>query len=228
MSEIDLKRFFLEQVRLFENFSADKVEEIVIKSRLATYEGNEAILETGDEGRFIGVVISGHAEISMTDNTGTRNVISQLESGDVFGVMSLLTGDRIIADVIAGNRCFVLMIPQEVFNTHILTNAKAVGYLSRILADRTRAMSVDLVTAQANAITRSSDPYALSLTTNSHGKVVVINVGIHILLCAPIWTSRTPASSDAMAAGTEKRLALGGTGVTGHRRQTATSGTDNP
>jgi acetate kinase len=52
MSEVDLKRFFLEQVRLFETFPADKVEEIVIKSRLATYEGNEAILETGDDGRF--------------------------------------------------------------------------------------------------------------------------------------------------------------------------------
>ncbi|UCV18180.1 acetate/propionate family kinase [Ferribacterium limneticum] len=178
MSEIDLKRFFLEQVRLFENFPADKVEEIVIKSRLATYEGNEAILETGDDGRFIGVMISGHAEISMTDNTGTRAVITQLGVGDVFGVMSLLTGDRIVADVIAGNRCFVLMIPQEVFNTHILTNPKAVGYLSRLLADRTRAMSVDLVTAQANAIVRSRDPYALSLTTNEPGKVVVLNVGI--------------------------------------------------
>lgn len=178
MSEIDLKRFFLEQVRLFENFPADKVEEIVIKSRLATYEGNEAILETGDEGRFIGVMISGHAEISMTDNTGTRAVITQLGTGDVFGVMSLLTGDRIVADVIAGNRCFVLMIPQDVFNTHILTNPKAVGYLSRLLAERTRAMSVDLVTAQANAIVRSRDPYALSLQTNEPGKVVVLNVGI--------------------------------------------------
>ena len=178
MSEIDLKRFFLEQVRLFENFPADKVEEIVIKSRLATYEGNEAILETGDEGRFIGVMISGHAEISMTDNTGTRAVITQLGVGDVFGVMSLLTGDRIVADVIAGNRCFVLMIPQDVFNTYILTNPKAVGYLSRLLADRTRAMSVDLVTAQANAIVRSRDPYALSLQTNEPGKVVVLNVGI--------------------------------------------------
>ena len=178
MSEIDLKRFFLEQVKLFETFSADKVEEIVIKSRLATYEGNEAILETGDEGRFIGVVISGHAEISMTDNTGTRNVISQLEAGDVFGVMSLLTGDRIIADVIAGNRCFVLMVPQEVFNTHILTNPKAVGYLSRILTERTRAMSMDLDTAHAHAVTKSDDPYALSLNTNTPGKVVVLNVGV--------------------------------------------------
>lgn len=178
MSEIDLKRFFLEQVRLFENFPADKVEEIVIKSRLATYEGNEAILETGDEGKFIGVMISGHAEISMTDNTGTRAVISQLEKGDVFGVMSLLTGDRIVADVIAGNRCFVLMIPQEVFNTHILTNPKAVGYLSRVLADRTRAMSVDLGTAQSQALAKASDPYALSLNSNTPGKLVALNVGI--------------------------------------------------
>jgi len=174
MSEIDLKSFFLEQVRLFESFPAEKVEEIVIKSRLATFEGNEAILETGDEGKVFGVLISGHAEISMTDNTGTRSVVSQLEAGDVFGVLSLLTGDRITADVIAGNRCFALMIPQEVFNSHILTNPKAVAYLSRLLAERTRAISLD----QANAPTKSDDPYALSLHTSQPGKVVVLNVGI--------------------------------------------------
>jgi len=93
-------------------------------------------------------------------------------------VMSLLTGDRIVADVIAGNRCFVLMIPQAVFNSHILTNPKAVGYLSRQLADRTRAMSVDMVTAQARAVAKSSDPYALSLHTSEAGKIVVLNVGV--------------------------------------------------
>ncbi|MFN4325550.1 MAG: acetate/propionate family kinase [Azonexus sp.] len=174
MSEIDLKRFFLEQVPLFESFPAEKVEEIVIQSRLATFEGNEAILETGDEGKMFGVLISGHAEISMTDNTGTRSVVSQLNPGDVFGVLSLLTGDRVTADVIAGNRCFALMIPQAVFNSHILTNPKAVAYLSRLLAERTRAISLD----QAHAPARSDDPYALSLRTNQPGKVVVLNVGI--------------------------------------------------
>ena len=178
MSEIDLKRFFLEQVPLFEHFPADKVEEIVIASRLATYEGNEAILETGDEGRFIGVMISGHAEISTSDNTGTRSVIAQLAPGDVFGVMSLLTGDRLVADVIAGNRCFVLLIPQDIFNARILTNPKALGYLSRLLAERTRAMSLDPAFAHGNAVAKSDDPYALSLTTDSPGKVVVLNVGV--------------------------------------------------
>ncbi len=178
MSEIDLKRFFLEQVRLFENFSADKVEEIVSQGHLATYEGNEAILETGDEGKFIGVMITGHSEISVTDNTGTRSVISQLGPGDVFGVMSTLTGDRVTADVIAGNRCFVLLIPLSVFNTHILTNPKAVGYLSRLLLDRMRTMSVDLVAGHSSAASKSDDPYALSLHTDTPGKVLVLNVGI--------------------------------------------------
>ncbi len=179
MSDIDLKRFFLEQVPLFESFPADKVEEIVIKSRLATFEGNEAMLETGDESQFMGIMISGHAEISVTDQNGSRSVIAQLEPGDVYGVMSLLTGEKIAADVIAGNRCFVLMVPQEVFNAKILINPKAVAYLSRLLAERTIAMASDGITAVHNgktAKTEAAEP--LSLTTNRPGKVVVLNVGV--------------------------------------------------
>lgn len=176
MSEIDLKRFFLEQVPLFSSFPADKVEEIVIKSRLATFEGNEAMLETGDETRHFGIMISGHAEISSADNTGTRTVIAQLGPGDVFGVLSLLTGDRIAADVIAGNRCFVLMVPQEVFASHILVNPKAVAYLSRLLAERTRAISAGELAADGQAKAGAGD--LLSLTTRKPGKVVALNVGI--------------------------------------------------
>jgi len=178
MSEIDLKHFFLENVRLFECFPAEQIEEIVLKSRLATFEGNEAMIETGDEGKFIGVMISGHAEISVSDNTGTRAVIGQLEAGEVFGVVSLLTGERNLVDVIAGNRCFVLVIPRDVVNAHILANPKAVVYLSRLLAERTRAMSFDPLGVLGRAATKAADPYALSLTSKDPGKIVVLNVGI--------------------------------------------------
>ncbi len=178
MSDAELSRFFLEQVRLFESFSADKVGEIVARSALKTFEGNEAILECGEEGSFIGVLVSGHAEVSVTDQTGRRVAISPLEAGDVFGEMSLLTGDRTIADVIAGNRCFVLLIPQEVFNTRILVNPKAIAYLSRLLAERTRALAVDLNTLQARALAHSADPYSLSLKTDTPGKILALNVGL--------------------------------------------------
>ena len=180
MSELDLKRFCLERVKLFEGFPTVVVEDILIHSHLATYEGNEAILETGDESRFLGLIVSGHAEISVTDNTGTRSVVSQLEVGDVFGIMSLLTDQPLAADVIAGNRCFVLMVPHDIFNAHILTRPSAIAYLSRLLAERTRVLSTAHLSLGAAAPGQNGldDPYALSLKTEMRGKLVVLNVGI--------------------------------------------------
>jgi acetate kinase len=48
---------------------------------LRTFEGNESIIQCGDEGRFIGVLIDGHGEISIADSTGGRIVMSALEAG---------------------------------------------------------------------------------------------------------------------------------------------------
>jgi acetate kinase len=66
-------------VPLFESFGQDSVESIVEGSELRTFEGNESIIQCGDEGRFIGVLIDGHGEISIADNTGGRIVMSPLE-----------------------------------------------------------------------------------------------------------------------------------------------------
>ena len=179
-SREELIRFLQQSVRLFDGFDPAVVEEITELSEVRTFEGNEAIIECGDEGRFIGVLISGHADISVTDNVGLRVPLNRLDAGDVFGEMSLLTGDRTVADVIAGNRCFVLMIPQEVVSNRILVQPKAIVYLSKLLADRARAQAVDITSSQmhARALAQSDDPYALSLKTEVHGKILALNVGL--------------------------------------------------
>ena len=182
MTDVELSRFFLEQVRFFESFSAEKINEIVALSELKTFEGNEAILACGDEGRFLGVLVSGFANISVTSNTGGRSELTQLGAGDVLGVTSMMTGERMVADVIAGNRCFVLMIPKEIFNTRILSNPKAVIYLSKLLSERTlsmaRALNPDSNTLQARQIADPTDPNALSLKTDIPGKILALNVGL--------------------------------------------------
>ena len=139
MTHDELIPFLLDKASLFESFGRDSIETIVEGSELRTFEGNESIIQCGDEGRFIGVLLDGHGEISVADNTGGRIVMSPLEVGDVFGEMSVLTGDRTVADVIAGNRCLVLLIPQDLVSSHILVNPKAILYLSKLLADRARA-----------------------------------------------------------------------------------------
>jgi acetate kinase len=180
MTPVELKKFLQEKVSLFSGFEAEKLELIASQSELRTFEGSEAILECGDEGRFFGVLVSGHAQVSVADSTAGRVVFCQLHEGDVFGEMSLLTGDRTVADVIAGNRCFVLMIPQEVFNAQILANPRAVTFLSKLLADRTRMQAVDLTSRQLHdqAVTHSTDPYKLSLHTEVPGKLLALNIGL--------------------------------------------------
>ena len=180
MTHDELIPFLLQNVRLFESFGRDTVAAIVAGSELRTFEGNESIILCGEEGRFIGVLVAGHGEISITDTTGGRIVMSPLAAGDVFGEMSVLTGDRTVADVIAGNRCLALLIPQDVVSSHILVNPKAILYLSKLLADRARAQAVDVTSSQlhARAVAQSDDPYALSLKTEVHGKILSINAGL--------------------------------------------------
>ena len=180
MTQEDLIPFLRLNTKLFETFNEENIGAIVAGSDLRTFEGNESIIQCGDEGRFIGVLLNGHGEISIADNTGGRLIISPLEAGDVFGEMSVLTGDRSVADVIAGNRCLVLLIPQSVVSSRILVNPKAIGYLAKLLADRAREQAVDVTSNQlhARAVAQSDDPYALSLKTAVHGKIIALNAGL--------------------------------------------------
>ena len=182
MTPQEVSQFLTRQVRLFEGFSVDKIESIVSGSVVRSFEGKEAIRTSGESGEFFGVMLSGHAEVSVIGVIGQRTLIGELNDGDVFGEMSLLTGDRSVTDIIASNRCFVLMIPQPVFNRDIVTNPKAVMFLSRLLAERIKSnaeKAIDLTSSQiqSHALANAADPYALGLKSETPGRILALNVG---------------------------------------------------
>jgi acetate kinase len=182
MNTVEVRQFLAERVRLFEGFPSERLDVIVAGSEVRSFEGMEAIRECGDPGEYFGVMLSGRAEVSVAGAVGERTVITELSDGDVFGEMSLLTGDRTVTDVIASNRCFVLLIPQAVFNREIVTKPQAVMFLSRLLAERIRqnaAKAVDLNSSQiqSHALANAVDPYALSLKTSTPGRILALNIG---------------------------------------------------
>jgi acetate kinase len=176
MTQTELTNLLLTKVPLFEGFDPAVVAEITAGSELCTFEGNEAIVECGDPGLFLGVLVSGHAEVSIPDNTGGRVTVGQLHDGDVFGEAPMLTGDPHAANVVAGNRCFVLQIGAGVFASHLLTQPKAIARLSKLLAERARAQSTD--PAAAGTVPGPEDPYLLSIKTDDPGKILAVNFGI--------------------------------------------------
>ncbi|MCX8085904.1 MAG: acetate/propionate family kinase [Rhodocyclaceae bacterium] len=182
MTPQEVKEFLIQHVRLFEGFPEKKLDAIVAASQVRSFEGKEAIRECGDPGEFFGVLLSGQAEVSVTSPLGERTVIGELKEGDVFGEMSLLTGDRSVTDILAVSRCFVLMIPQAVFTREIVTHPPAVMYLSRLLAERVKqnaAKAIDITSSQiqAQAVANAADPYLLSLKSATPGRILALNVG---------------------------------------------------
>ena len=179
MSSADIVEFVKNQVPLFRGFSDTRLGELVEGSRVITFEPNEAIIEFGEEGRFLGIVLNGEAAVSVTDDSGKRHHIGTLSPGDIFGEMSLMTGDKTMADVIGATRCKALLIPQNLFSTILVTHPPAVAYLSKRIVERLRVFAYDESGRElaASAFRRSEDPYGFKLKTDEPMRLLVVNCG---------------------------------------------------
>ena len=157
----NLATFLRTNVPLFKNLPEDKIAGLLKGSRDTTIEPNEAVVEFGEEGRFLGVIVDGDAEVSYADDSGERHRVAVLKTGDIFGEMSLMTGDKTTADIIGITRCRVLLVPHEIFSTTIATDPPSIRYLSKLISDRARKRGEDEGETRlaASAFRRSDDPY---------------------------------------------------------------------
>ncbi|MGA1823826.1 MAG: acetate/propionate family kinase [bacterium] len=179
MNTHDIKEFLATHVELFKDFPDDKLTELIEGSHITTFESKEAVIEFGEIGRFLGVLLEGEAEASVTDDGGEKHTIARLEPGAIFGEIALMTGDRTTADIIGITRCKALFIPHSLFSTILITHPPAIMYLSRIITERSKIWTKDetgrdlLIAAEK----RSDDPYGLALKTDKPAKILVINCG---------------------------------------------------
>jgi acetate kinase len=171
--------FLKSRVPLFKDFPEARLKELVDGSKVTTFEPNEAVIEFGEEGRFLGVMIDGEAEASHTDDSGDKHRIAMLKAGDIFGEMSLMTGDRTMADIIGISRCSALLIPQSLFSTILVTHPPAIRYLSKTISDRVKAgvLEEQGSSLSDSAFRKNEDPYGFKLAGEHPEKILVINCG---------------------------------------------------
>ncbi|MBN1422090.1 MAG: acetate/propionate family kinase [Planctomycetes bacterium] len=179
MGPSDAVAFLRTKLALFRDAPEDELRALVAAARIATFESNEPIIEFGEEGRFLGVLLDGEAEVSVTDDAGQRHRIAILTAGDFFGEMALLTGDRAVADVTGHTRCRAILFPQALFSTAILALPGAVRTLAKTLADRSRELmeKTGALRLAAAAAARAEDPYGFALRTPEPHRLLVINCG---------------------------------------------------
>lgn len=107
------------------------------------YDANEVIIRFGQPARSLGIVVEGEAEAVLTVESGRRRRLGWLRQGDFVGEMSLLTGEPTSADVVAVEKCRILLIPQDVFLRSLAVNPDAMKLLARTLIERLRSRQQD-------------------------------------------------------------------------------------
>src|SRR5438876_16771 len=96
---------------------------------------DHAVIVEGAEGDSMFVLLRGSANVSVAKN-GAPIHVGTLHSGDCFGEMSLLTGERRTATVRAAADCYILEISKPVMGEVIRQSPESLNQLSELLAKR--------------------------------------------------------------------------------------------
>ena len=88
---MNVAEFLKQQVRVFKDFSGERLRQLVDGSRDVSFEANEAIVHCGAEATHFCIVLSGTVVASIPGDGGARQVLGQLKAGDTFGELALMT-----------------------------------------------------------------------------------------------------------------------------------------
>jgi len=137
---------------LFQCLSDDQIDNLVKQSDLNHFGRGERVIEEGAEGDSMFILLRGAAEVSVAKNGSTIPVAS-LRSGDCFGEMSLLTGEKRSATVRADGDCYVMEISKDVMANVVRDAPECLKQLSELLAKRkmeTEGILKDAATSSAD------------------------------------------------------------------------------
>jgi small-conductance mechanosensitive channel/CRP-like cAMP-binding protein len=128
-------REILRAESLFNCLSDEQIDSLIRRSHLNHFGRGERVIEEGHEGNSMFVLLRGAAQVSVAKN-GSTIPVATLRSGDCFGEMSLLTGEKRSATVRAEGDCYVMEITKSVMGDIIRDSPECLNQLSEILAKR--------------------------------------------------------------------------------------------
>jgi len=158
----DESRALIRKKPFFKCLTDDQVSKLTGAGRFALYGRGERIVEQGAVGSSMFLLLAGEADVYVrAENHGADPTrVAALLPGDYFGEMSLLSGEKRSATVVAISDCQVLEIAKPHLAQVLQENAELLKSLSEMLAQRRLDNeSVLASTAERHAIAGKKDEY---------------------------------------------------------------------
>src|SRR5205823_5093802 len=102
-------RLILRQQPLFKSFSDDQLDALLPRGQMTNFGRGEKVIDQGANGDSMFILVKGEANVVVNRN-GHDTHVASLRSGDCFGEMSLLTGEKRSASIVANTDCEVVEI----------------------------------------------------------------------------------------------------------------------
>jgi len=128
-------RAILRAEALFDCMNDEQLETVLQNSEIHRYGRGERMIQEGDPGDSMFVMLRGTAAVSIARN-GTTVRVGAMRQGDCFGEFALLTGEPRTATVRAENDCEVLEIGQPIMAGVLRESPECLNALSALLAKR--------------------------------------------------------------------------------------------
>ncbi|HEV7693963.1 MAG TPA: Crp/Fnr family transcriptional regulator [Hyphomonadaceae bacterium] len=117
------------------------LEKLAPLGQVRAYGKGKTVFQKGDDGDFMGIVLSGRLKISGFSVSGAETVHNILQPGDVAGEIAVLDGHPRTADAIAIEACELLAFSRAVVLRRLSEDAELAVALVRSMAGKLRAAS---------------------------------------------------------------------------------------
>lgn len=144
-------------VELFSTLTEAERRDLFAIGRSVVYAAGEAIVRQGQAGRSLFILLNGDASVTLE---GTQGEVARLRAGDVFGEMSLLTGEARSATVTAIVDCRLLEIDADRFRELVLRNPSTLERVTAVTSARRAELHRHLET-HAVAVVSADTPQSL-------------------------------------------------------------------
>ncbi len=165
----------LRTVEIFSSLSSDDLLDLAALLDLNDVPWQFPIAQKGDLGDRLYILLSGKAEV--IDDNGVA--LAELNKGEVFGEMSLLSGERVSTTIMTTEPCKVAVMNQKNFR-HILNRFPALQvFFYKLLVSRITKMNMQRAEELSSGMVgQLSDisPVELSQMINSNQKTGKLNV----------------------------------------------------
>ncbi len=129
----------LKNFEIFKELNDEQLKQLVLHLRLKKYNPSDLIIRKGEPGKNLYIITSGQVEV-LDEN---ENQISVLNQGEIFGEMSLITGENVGATIRATSALSVLYINSRDFNKDLEQYPQLQMYFARMLTQRLNRLNLD-------------------------------------------------------------------------------------